>query len=308
MEYNSEIARNNLKFLRKSYGLTQAELSKNLDFAQNGISQYETGARPLGYEVAGMFANYFEVPFEMFGNKNLSEIMIINSSIDVKDVLEVVDIIFPVFDSNKAKEDKYFKRGFDVLSTIIKKAKAEIITGEIGKNWNREVVENNREATKEKMDNCVSDFINSYNSFHTLESIANLVGVMILVYAPLFDKEILEKGEVMLTKRKIDSKYLLSKQKENNSEKVKFIEEFDECITDGIKILKKYRKGSELGDYYLAIRYIFNVVNNEYEKDINNMIGEEMLNALVELENKYAIAFLKKRYELAGEGSITDCD
>ena len=131
---------------------------------------------------------------------------------------------------------------------------------------------------------------------------------MILVYAPLFDKEILEKGEVMLTKRKIDSKYLLSKQKENNSEKVEFIEEFDEFITDGIKILKKHRKWSELGDYYLAIRYIFNVVNNEYEKDINNMIGEEMLNVLVELENKYAIAFLKKRYELAGEGIITDCD
>lgn len=38
------------------------------------------------------------------------------------------------------------------------------------------------------------------------------------------------------------------------------------------------------------------------------MIGEEMLNVLVELENKYAIAFLKKRYELAGEGIITDCD
>lgn len=218
MEYNSEIARNNLKFLRKSYGLTQAELSKNLDFAQNGISQYETGARPLGYEVAGMFANYFEVPFELFGNKNLSEIMIINSSIDVKDVLEVVDIIFPVFDSNNAKEDKYFKRGFDALSTIIKKAKAEIITGEIGKKWNREVVENNKEATKEKIDNCVNDFVNSYNSFHTLESIANLVGVMILVYAPLFDKEITSINGVARSSDLVDRSCLIALSRFEKSE------------------------------------------------------------------------------------------
>ena len=65
MEYNPEVARKNLKFLRKVHGLSQKELSEKIHCIQNAISFYETGKREFKYEAAKKFAKYFKVPGPM---------------------------------------------------------------------------------------------------------------------------------------------------------------------------------------------------------------------------------------------------
>ena len=48
---------------------------------------------------------------------------------------------------------------------------------------------------------------------------------------------------------------------------------------------------SELGDYYLALQYVWNIVDNDFTPEFNNRIGSEMLDALVSVKNRYAIQY-----------------
>ena len=66
MNYTSDYARKNLRFLRTSYKLGQEELANKLYMKQNGISQYETGKRFMKYEISERVAKFFNVPVELF--------------------------------------------------------------------------------------------------------------------------------------------------------------------------------------------------------------------------------------------------
>ncbi len=49
------------------------------------------------------------------------------------------------------------------------------------------------------------------------------------------------------------------------------------------------------GDYYLALRYIIGMVENDNNQDMNILIGEEFMINLFELDNKYATLYLEKK-------------
>lgn len=64
---------------------------------------------------------------------------------------------------------------------------------------------------------------------------------------------------------------------------------------EGIRILKEIPEWSQLGDYYLALRYIIGMVENDNNQDMNILIGEEFMINLFELDNKYATLYLEKK-------------
>ena len=45
---------------------------------------------------------------------------------------------------------------------------------------------------------------------------------------------------------------------------------------------------SNLANYYLAIRYLFCIIDNDYSDEINRAIGEEMMLGLASIGNPYA--------------------
>lgn len=52
---------NRLKELRKAKGLTQIEISKDINFSQSAITAYENGKREPNFEVLQKLATYFNV-------------------------------------------------------------------------------------------------------------------------------------------------------------------------------------------------------------------------------------------------------
>lgn len=51
---------------------------------------------------------------------------------------------------------------------------------------------------------------------------------------------------------------------------------------------------SELGDYYLALRYITGMIDNDYEQLYNKDIGMKMMLSYLSLGNLYAFRFIEK--------------
>lgn len=61
-----------------------------------------------------------------------------------------------------------------------------------------------------------------------------------------------------------------------------------------LRILKESMNYSDLADYYIAIRYVIGMVDNEYSADLNKTIGMEMLTTFAKLGNKYALNLFRE--------------
>lgn len=78
---------NNIKFLRKKKGLTQAQLCKVLNIAQPTLSGYETGNYEPDQDTLGRIADYFGVTVDfILGRENHTTIDTTRRAIQIKDL------------------------------------------------------------------------------------------------------------------------------------------------------------------------------------------------------------------------------
>ena len=66
---------------------------------------------------------------------------------------------------------------------------------------------------------------------------------------------------------------------------------------DAIKVLKSDIEWADLGDYYLALTFMFDMVDTELSAEFNIEIGNQMLIAYAELGNTYAVQFINTVFE-----------
>ena len=62
-----------------------------------------------------------------------------------------------------------------------------------------------------------------------------------------------------------------------SEKKQAFLQDFKEMITEAIKALKSDTEWAELGDYYLALTFLFDMVDTELSSEFNITIGNQML-------------------------------
>ena len=63
-------------------------------------------------------------------------------------------------------------------------------------------------------------------------------------------------------------------------------------INSLISELKSELEWADLGDYYLAMKYVNNMVYTGFSPEMNVAIGMQMMLALVDIGNEYAHKFL----------------
>ena len=81
-------------------------------------------------------------------------------------------------------------------------------------------------------------------------------------------------------------------------------EESEKEISQLLTAIKRSKEWSDIGDYYLALQYMWNLVNNGFDWGFNQRIGVEMMNAFVSVNNIYAARFLKYSFDsMTGESS-----
>lgn len=85
-------------------------------------------------------------------------------------------------------------------------------------------------------------------------------------------------------------------------------EEFQDKMDEYKYLLKHSAQYSELADYYLALQYVWNLVENGLSADFNRRLGIEMLNTLISVKNIYAARYVLFCREAAGLESSQSVD
>jgi len=99
-----------------------------------------------------------------------------------------------------------------------------------------------------------------------------------------------------ITGESVEKKHITrNKQCNNNAEKEKkqIAREFNEAVLPVIQKLKTSSEWTDLAYYYMSIRYLTGLVDNNYSEDSNRTIGMEMMESLSIFENHYACNLIK---------------
>lgn len=277
--------RENIKRLREIHGETGTKLGNIIGCAKSTISGYECGSRTIDYNTLNKIAGHYGKTIDEMIHADLSGLKKMEFQVyRLSRGMNMVKRTLPLFVSENALANKSFKRAYRLTENMLGDLeKGETLRGSLIV----EIYQLYGEATEEVKElEVFADVLWSiffwYFEISNTEELAHLHNRM-----RVKDVDIMEVVEVTRGAR------------DKNKEKLKeFIAEFDEVITDLIKLLKLDSQWADLADYYLALRYLVSMVNNECSEQMNATIGIQMMISYANLENQYALDYLKMCSEL----------
>lgn len=298
--------RNNLICLREANKESQENLAYNLGFrTKSTIANYEAGDRTPNHRILQKIAIHYNITVDelCYGDlkylidKDLTDFPID----DWRKNKKISEIMFPVWGFKKDKyDDPLFERGYEAQKKI------------------RKYFYKDETSFDSKMfKTCHDSYIESVNENGTIESAANLLWLYVFVSSIWNNKHLLG-GIYKLYSKQIDKKefhkdYILKcflDEKSNEDEAYtkkegfvpadrelkileKYVEKDEEVYALLFRCLRKNSQGCEFADYYMALQYILNLVDNDYDAAMNQVMGMELMRKFVIMGNKYAIEFFE---------------
>lgn len=307
----------NITILRKFYKKSLLDMANDLGVSKSSLSQYESGKRRPEPQILQRIATYFRVTVTELENREYTtpEVVDINKLLDEQTQKDASIKCFPIISNEDCLKNEKFKKAYD----IHKKLKYAIINGEECEDIDEEkIIELYKKAYEENV----------------IEGIANILSLKLMLflgismYSPILEDEIelLDDGEKLsLSKQQlIDWGLLNTKEKFLNNEdkkdifEIEIAKEQNDRIREFEKIFKKMQKEekkdfihyiailkrnfkyNDLADFYIALGYITGLYGNECTNEENRFIGNELLDFLNKIGNKYARRVYKIYF---GEGS-----
>lgn len=271
----------NLKHLRKSYGETQEELAKALYLEKNTISQYESGSRKPDEETLKGIAKRYGVTMDLLLYEDLSfvpDMLAYYSDIDSNFLM--VSGIFPIYSLDRRFATKTI-RAFE--------AHKQLLFG----------------SSEVDIDLIIEAYDEAYDKFDIdsdefLVIAVNSLSLYILLFFSIFNEESGKQLKDFVLKDKRSKKEIssfvlnivLPNFNDNEIKTPQFKRDINEFFLYLIEILKETRKYSKVADYFFALRYMFNLVDNDYDYATNQLIGSELITGLSRLNNPYAKRFI----------------
>lgn len=270
----------NIQHLRKIHGETLDELGKAIISAKSTVKGYENGSRKPDLEKMQLLASHYNKSVDELLYTDLTGLdsveMDLNSS---EHMIELFNIIIPLFTSEEAMENKAFKKGYELSQSLLNSfAKAEILSGN--------TIVRIFEAYAEAVDTSESP-----------EALANLMWTIFVWWSQLYDtKELLSMQNRLLSKKLGIKDYMHLKDttsKEIKEKRLGFIADVNDMINEILRTLKSEPEWADLADYYLALRYVMGLVDTELSNEMNTAVGMQMMLSFMTLGNSYAFRFCK---------------
>ena len=286
----------NIRALRKAYGETQEDLGAALNVEKNTVSYYENGKREPNKDIIAEIAKHYMVSVEELMFCDLSDIGTIK--VDNNAFWKNIDIVLPIVLSEEAMNNKHFKRAYK---------------------YHKEFYDELHKVSMDNIDHidvCFDEYLEAYEDERIKpEAAANLLAIwslmlMMIKTAPLAMKN--RSAAIMqVAARDPKSRQIIENPNtdyEKDAQEIaaglddpEMIEMIDELKTT----VKRSRSWADLADYYLALQYIWNIVDNDLGWDFNRRVGAEMLNSFVSVGNVYAARFIKYSMDSMGQSSQT---
>ena len=304
-------------YLRETHGETQEDLAYSIGFeTKSTISNYESGKRKPDTRMLKKIAIHYNITVEELCYGDLSYLVnkkITNLPIDNVEIINKVSaIIYPIYEPIEDKcNDELFKKGYEAQMKI------------------REYFYNGAKFDSKLFEICHDSYVESINENGTIESVANLLWLYIFITSTWNNRHMTE-GIYELYDKQIDKSYFYKnyvlksfKEKESSEDEAftlgeessfdnkelkileKYVEKDEAVYALLFKYLRKNAEGCEYADYYMALQYINNLIENDEDITTNQKIGCELMRRFAVIGNKYARNYWKVYdRELSGENDV----
>ena len=270
----------NFRFLYKYFGDTQKSLADMFDVTQSTISDYVNGTKIIPLAVLQKISIRYGVSMDDLSKKDLALEFDLPHTIGIKDVENIGESVLPILSSNIAKNNDNFNRAYNILMDISQLEKMEALYGKIS-----------------VLEHAISLFQKAWDESHSYVAISNSLHTIFFIYM-LYGEKGIDIGQKLINKGSVDlfkmEDVILrdpKKIKKGNiyeKKRKEFFDKYEDLVYDNIKLLKSNINFSELGDYYSAMCYFFEFVDDCIESELCFKIGIHMLLQLYRLGNKYA--------------------
>lgn len=281
----------NIKYLRKAHGETQEELGAILHIEKSAISNYENGKREPNKVILTAIASHFMITVEDLIYQDFSYLK--KLTVDNTLFFREIDKILPIIFSNKAIENECFRKAYNAHTVIydgLKKHSLDKI---------------------DLLDICFDGYLEAVNDKNArVESACNFISIVFLLILMVKDTPslIANPPAILLqiakndrqVRKSIDNADPNFEKDSNELLELFYGEEFQETLDEYKYILKSSQKWSDLADYFLAIQYVLNLVQNDLTPEFNRRVGAEMLNNLISVKNYYAARYVLLSQEALG--------
>ena len=273
----------NIRGLRKAFGESMTDLALAIDVEKTAVSNYELGDRIPNRDVLKRIAKHFHITEDELVNGDYSNMkkMYDDSMLNQQHSSSMIEKILPCICSSRALENNNFKKAYLL--------EEKIFNCIINQSYN---------LLDKDMEKCFEYYFAAIDE-KVIEASANIlrqiffVGMITCWINPKFIDEFEEIKES--PKKLVQSMYLTSYDDEKNSEwlqqREEFLEEYELQIILNIYRLKHSQEYADLGDFYIALRYIFGMVRNGNSPELNSAIGYQMMSEFSMLGNIYADKF-----------------
>lgn len=273
---------NNIRYLRKAYGESQEKLGFSIGTAKSTISLYESAKREPDKNTLEKIAKHYSITIDELLLADFSKLESV--SIDYDFFWKNIDVLLPLAFSENAIKNQHFKKAHKVHREIYKQLR-EMNMGIF-----------------EKVADCVDEYQKAYcDKKAKYESAINLVAIfqfIIYVFKTIpavmeTRPAALEKLMINNTKMKIEIECSdLNFRKDANEIMLGLRnEEIYEKLDEWLATAKESQKCHQLADYYLALRFVWGVVENDESYEYNKRIGTEMMKTFISVNNIYAAQF-----------------
>lgn len=281
----------NIKNLRKAYGETQKKLGCVIGVADTTISMYESGINLPDMETLQMIAEHFRIPVEILISGDFSDVDFKNMDMSWEKILELSLVTYPIVCNDEAMKDEHFSKAYKETNILMQR-----------------IYQQDESILGRTVLNILKEYVVSYKTSKNLEAVANIIALMMFNHVNDIDEYVnAEKITDAIfyqksTKKDFAKEYLLRNEfssgvieDEQQEERRKT---FYEKIIKWIKILKGSPQYTDLADYYLALLFVRNIVDNDNGAILNQKIGNDMMMLLVDLDNEYALSYFAKIIEI----------
>lgn len=271
----------NIQHLREIHGETLSELGDAVFLGNTAIKNYESGTRDPKPQVLASIAKHFGKTVDELMQSDLSGLGEIDCSLHgVTQFLDLWKIMFPLFKSDEAMKNEDFRKAYNKCTSVL------------------DSLSRNEEVAGHVWSDCFELFLSAVKA-EVPEAVANLFWLVFMDWSSIMDQKMRTAYTSLIYSRKNQqtaAKTILKINSEVSEEVIKkrreFIEEFDDFTFELIKALKSDLDWSDLGDYYLGMKYLLGMVDSGFSQEMNKTIGTQMLLAQVQLDNKYAVRTL----------------
>ena len=269
LENNSNLG-SNIRTLRKYNKERQKDFADILHVTLDTVSKYERSKRTPNEEILDLISTHYNIPLYSLLNDSITyEYLDSRSKAIDKPLLELLaKSIYIETSSPKARTNHTFSNGCDYLNCFFESPTSNLFFIQKSK----------------------SLFYESYKESKLIAGAANtLLSIMFEYFKQLLPNMYTSSNgkNISINYESFESAAIAIKNGDENKRNA-FIQKNEEIYDDCLYALKNNPSTYALADFYLAIKYILGIVNNDNDFDTNSNIGMTMMYEFSNLNNKYA--------------------